>query len=36
MSFFKKIGRALKKALPFAAVAAPFIPGVGFDFCRRF
>ena len=29
MSFFKKIGRALKKALPFAAVAAPFIPGVG-------
>lgn len=29
MSFFKKLGKGLKKALPFAAAALPFIPGVG-------
>lgn len=28
-SVFKKIGKGLKKALPYAALAAPFIPGVG-------
>lgn len=28
-SFVKKVGRGLKKALPYAALAAPFIPGVG-------
>lgn len=26
---FKKVGKVVKKALPFAAMAAPFIPGVG-------
>lgn len=29
MSFFKKVGNVLKKALPIAGLAAPFIPGVG-------
>lgn len=29
MSFWKKAGRFLKKAAPIAAVAAPFIPGLG-------
>lgn len=29
MSIWKKIGGGLKKALPFAAAALPFIPGVG-------
>lgn len=28
-SFVKKVGRGLKKALPYVAMAAPFIPGVG-------
>lgn len=28
-SLFKKVGKGLKKALPYAALAAPFIPGVG-------
>ncbi|WNK14369.1 MAG: DNA pilot protein [Microvirus sp.] len=28
-SFFKKVGKVAKKALPFAAAALPFIPGVG-------
>lgn len=27
--FFKKVGKVAKKALPFAAAALPFIPGVG-------
>lgn len=27
--FFKKVGKVAKKALPLAALAAPFIPGVG-------
>lgn len=27
--FFKKVGKAAKKVLPYAALAAPFIPGVG-------
>lgn len=28
-SFFKKVGKKVKKVLPYAAMAAPFIPGVG-------